>query len=370
MQRTSHQFDDLTHSILIEDGLLARSGAVLVSVLPKESPAQVLVSDSTVMALYGASLSDSFKRARMEANKFEFPPGDGSKNLATAAALFRFLVDYKITRDAVVIALGGGVVSDLAGFVAATWMRGIRWIACPTTLEAQIDAAIGGKTALNIPGGKNLIGAFHPPMLVLIDPQTLRTLPDRDYRAGLAESVKHAAIFSPEFFEWHETHADAILRRDPAVVLELIRRNVKIKCDVVQKDPYERIDERILLNFGHTIGHALEEASRYELRHGESVALGMIAAARISQELGRLPAVQVNRLCQLISKLGLPTHWASPITAEEIFEIVKRDKKVHAGRIRWVLLSDFGEPIVSESVSTTMMIGACDQLLSAGDAPR
>jgi 3-dehydroquinate synthase len=248
------------------------------------------------------------------------------------------------------VALGGGVVSDLAGFVGATWMRGVQWAICPTTLEAMIDASIGGKTAVNVPGGKNLVGAFHHPRMVLIDPDCLVTLLDRDLRAGLAESIKHAALFSPEFFEWHEQNAEAILRRESQVLSELIDRNVAIKVDVVRRDATEQSGRRMLLNFGHTIGHAIEECCGYELRHGECVALGMVAAATLSESLGLSDASVAEQIRGLANCFQLPTHLPSAIPWPRVLEVMRRDKKAREGKLQFVLLQAIGKPAVRRDV--------------------
>lgn len=310
----------------------------------------VVVTDQTVAALYGDALGITLRKAGGEVHQFLCEPGEGSKSLAAAERLYRFLADRKFPRDGTILALGGGVVSDLAGFVAATWMRGVRWVVCPTTLEAMIDAAIGGKTAINIPGGKNLVGAFHAPELVLIDPSCLKTLPEREFRAGLAESVKHAMLAGEEYFAWHESNAAAILARVPAVVSALIERNVAFKVSVVEKDPFERTGTRALLNLGHTLGHAIEETSGYSLRHGECVGLGLIAACELSTQLCGLDRAWVDRVRTLLHRFELPTRIETAVDTGAIIEVIGRDKKIRCGAVRWILLSALGSPIIREGL--------------------
>ncbi|MBI1825095.1 MAG: 3-dehydroquinate synthase [Planctomycetes bacterium] len=316
----------------------------------------VLVSDRMVIGHYGAAVMQTLAASGFDLDEFIIECGERSKSLESAEALYRFLAGHHVERDALILALGGGVVSDLAGFVAATWMRGIRWAICPTTLEAQIDAAIGGKTAINIPGGKNLVGAFHEPTFVLIDPATLATLPDRDFRSGLAESVKHALITSEEFFAWHESHCEAILSRNSSVLDELIHRNVQTKSDIVASDPRETTGARMVLNFGHTIGHAIEECSDFSLRHGECVALGMIAACRLSTVLGLTDAQLADRVTALLQKLGLPTVLTTAIPENQIISAVRKDKKNRSVGLRFVLLEGIGRTIVPEDVAESKII--------------
>jgi len=348
------------------------------------------------------SLKPEILRCAQNDDEFIIEPGEASKSIGTAAAMYQFLAARHVERDAMILALGGGVVSDLAGFVAATWMRGIRWAICPTTLEAQIDAAIGGKTAINIPGGKNLVGAFHDPEFVLIDPAVLATLPDRDFRAGLAESVKHALITSEELFTWHETHCESILARDSSILEELIRRNIEIKSEIVAGDPHEtaKFDvqgreepvpdrrgsdktippvacapgsdgsrelkfaarSRMVLNFGHTIGHAIEECSGYSLRHGECVALGMIAACRLSCMLGLVDSGLPERVRTLLQRFGLPTTLAEPIPIDDIISLIRKDKKNRSDGLRFVLLESVGRPRIQFNISEAQIIEAYNSL--------
>lgn len=310
----------------------------------------LVVSDDTVAGLYGDAALASLARAGFEHDLIALPPGDGTKSLASAERIYDRAASLGLARDGVILALGGGVVSDLAGFVAATWMRGVRFAICPTTLEADIDASIGGKTAVNHAAGKNLIGAFHQPVLVQIDPGCLRTLDRRDVVAGLAESIKHAVIADESFLSWHERQREAILAGEPDVMQELIERNVRIKAAVVSRDERERTAVRASLNFGHTIGHAIESARGYELRHGECVALGMVVACRMCAVLGRLDAGDAQRVTRCIEAFGLPTRLKSPPLIDEILSYLGSDKKVAKGKVRFVLLRGLGRTALCDDV--------------------
>lgn len=330
---------------------------------PSDTPRTVLVvSDRNVGPLYAETAFVSLRNAGFETLEYVVDSGEASKSWVYADGMYRFLGERRFPRDGVIVALGGGVVSDLAGFVAATWMRGVRWVICPTTLEAMIDAAIGGKTAINIPGGKNLVGAFHPPEWVLIDPTCLRTLPEREFRAGLAESVKHALLEGEGFFAWHETHAEAILAREPATITQLIERNVRFKLSVVEQDPYERTGTRMILNLGHTLGHAIEEGCGYSLRHGECVALGIIAACELSARLCGLDRVPIERVRTLLTRLGLPTRLGVDLSLSSLIETIGRDKKIRRGAVRWVLLRAVGAPVIQTGMDEALVQAAVADL--------
>lgn len=349
--------------IRVETGSLSRVGEMLNrSRGTRRASTLVLVSDSTVAGLYGGSVAESLRRSGWKVEAVTLTPGEGSKSLATVQSLYEAFARAGLHRDGLVVALGGGVVSDVAGFAAATWMRGVEFAICPTTLEAQIDAAIGGKTAINIPAGKNLVGAFHPASFVLIDPACLSTLDPRDVRAGMAESIKHAMITSEEFFAWHEEHVDDVLSLRSDVLEELIVRNEKIKAAIVERDPFEMTGERRALNFGHTIGHAIENACGYELRHGECVALGMIAACRMSNRLTGLPESVTARLERLLERFGLPTKLSNPPPTERIIETMGLDKKVQDGRIHFLLLADLRQPLARDDVGLDAVMSAYESL--------
>ncbi len=323
----------------------------------------LLVSDRRVAGLYGSRVLESMRRGGFRTHEFLIEPGEASKSLAVAGEMFEALARHQVGRDGLVLALGGGVVSDLAGFVAATWMRGVRFAICPTTLEADVDASIGGKTGVNIAERKNLVGAFHTPTVVAIDPLCLRTLPARDVRAGLAESIKHALIASPERFDWHEHHADNIMALDDSLTTELIEFNLRIKGEIVERDAFERSGVRVLLNFGHTVGHAIESCAGYALRHGECVGLGMLVACRISCAMGLLNGSEVDRVLTLLRRFELPTQLDQPVATDDVLARIRNDKKCVGGRAQFVLLEAIGKPIVRDDVSDNVIREAYESLL-------
>ncbi len=277
------------------------------------------------------------------------PDGETSKNLREAEKLYTRAIEAGLDRKSAVIALGGGVVGDLAGFVAATFMRGIDLIQIPTTLLAQVDSSVGGKTAVNHELGKNLIGAFHQPRAVFIDLNFLKTLPDREIKSGLGEVVKYGVISDAEFFSYLEDNAEKILNRDLKTLAHIVKRSCEIKAEVVGADEKESGLRRIL-NFGHTMAHAIEEQTHYKkYRHGEAVAIGMIAAAQISSELGKTSADNVARLERLIKKFGMVTNCAG-LDADKLCDVTFRDKKTVGGVVNWVLMKNFGEVEICSDV--------------------
>ncbi|WP_298857144.1 3-dehydroquinate synthase [uncultured Aquimonas sp.] len=286
------------------------------------------------------------------------PPGEQEKTLARFGEAIDALAGLRANRDACVIALGGGVVGDLAGFAAACWMRGIAFIQMPTTLLAMVDSSVGGKTAVDLPQGKNLVGAFHQPRAVIADTDTLATLPDRELRAGLAEVVKYGAIFDAGFLDWLDDHADALLARDADTLAEAILRSCRYKADVVARDETEQ-GERALLNFGHTFGHALETAGGYErFRHGEAVALGMVIAARLSAQLGRAPAADARRLSDLLARLGLPVEIPPGFDPAYLLQLMRLDKKALSGRLRLILWKQAGAAEIVAGVDEDAVLAA------------
>ncbi len=277
------------------------------------------------------------------------PDGETAKNLREAEKLYTRAIEIGLDRKSAIIALGGGVVGDLAGFVAATFMRGIDLIQIPTTLLAQVDSSVGGKTAVNHALGKNLIGAFHQPRAVFIDLKFLETLPEREIKSGLGEVVKYGVISDEKFFTYLENNAEKILQRDLKTLAHVVKRSCEIKADVVSADEKESGLRRIL-NFGHTMAHAIEEETHYKkYRHGEAVAVGMIAAAQISLELGKTSAENVTRLENLIKKFGMITTCAG-LDADKLYNVTFRDKKTVGGVVNWVLMKNFGEVEISSDV--------------------
>ena len=294
------------------------------------------------------------------------PDGETSKSLQEAEKIFTRAIECGLDRKSFVIALGGGVVGDLAGFVAATFMRGINLIQIPTTLLAQVDSSVGGKTAVNHALGKNLIGAFHQPRAVFIDLKFLETLPEREIKSGLGEVVKYGVISDEKFFTYLEDNAEKILQRDLKTLAHVVKRSCEIKAEVVGKDEREAGLRRIL-NFGHTMAHAIEEETAYKkFRHGEAVAVGMIAAAQISCELGKTSAENVLRLERLIKRFGMMTNCAG-LDADKLYNVTFRDKKTVGGVVNWVLMKNFGEVEICNDVPASVVKKVFGRLCSIGN---
>jgi 3-dehydroquinate synthase len=334
------QLSSTQYEVIVGPGALADAGERTASLVAGRRAA--IICDATVAALHAAPLQQGLAAAGFSTFVLSVPPGEASKSLAQVGQLAERLADLRLDRECPIIALGGGMVGDLAGFVAATWLRGVPFIHCTTTTEGAIDAAVGGKTAVNLRAGKNLVGAFHQPRLVVIDTETLRTLPPRDFRAGLAEAVKHALIRDAALLDYIEANAAPILEQHDATIVELIRRNVEIKAAVVRDDERETGGRdaigRAALNFGHTIGHAVEAAAGFELRHGECVAIGLVAALQIGCARGRTDPALRNRTRTLLTSLGLPVTLPGDIDAAALWRFIERDKKAAAGRARFLLL--------------------------------
>ena len=346
---------DRSYPVLVGSGLLDRVGILLKERLASTKAA--VVSDHTVAALYADRLLNSLRAAGYEAALLQIAPAESSKSLATASHLYDQLSALGVDRQSAVVALGGGVVGDVAGFVAATWLRGLPFVQVPTTLEADIDASVGGKTAVNHPSGKNLIGAFHQPRMVVIDVECLRTLDPRDLRAGLAESIKHGVIRDAAFFSWQLERGSRILGGDEDVLAELIQRNCRIKAEVVAADEREA-GLRAILNYGHTIGHAIEAECRFGLRHGECVALGMLAANHMATERGLLAPDQAQQIRHLTKQLQLPTTSPQRLDADALLGRMRHDKKFVAGRMRFVLADRIGHVRVAEDVCEAEVVAA------------
>jgi 3-dehydroquinate synthase len=293
----------------------------------------------------------SLSHAGIETNIAVVPAGESSKSLAQASRLYDALVDHAADRSTLIVAVGGGVIGDLAGFLAATFARGLPLIMVPTTLLAQVDSSVGGKVGINHPGAKNLIGAFHQPIGVWIDTHTLQTLPDRELRSGLAEVVKYGVILDAELFAMLEHDAGEILGRDDRALCDIVIRSCRLKTAVVVEDEQEVTGLRAVLNFGHTIGHAVEAVAGYDGRylHGEAVAVGMVAESRLAERLGWIDGDVVDRLRRLLERFGLPLS-APELDPERLLDAMRRDKKNRAGRLRFVLPRSIGKVELTEAV--------------------
>jgi len=292
------------------------------------------------------------------------PAGEGSKSAERAFALLDEFLSHGLDRRGIVIALGGGVIGDLAGFAASIYMRGIALVQIPTTLLAQVDASVGGKVAVNHPRAKNLIGSFHQPRLVLIDPLTLRSLPARELRSGLAEVIKHGVIADASLFDFVEANLEALLALDADALLHVIRRSCELKAGLVARDERDEIGARAVLNYGHTVGHALEAQSYGKLTHGEAVALGMAAAARIARRLGIVEDEFVLRQDLLLERAGLPTRLGADAgtSFDALLEAMQRDKKTEAGQFNFVLPERFGSATLQRDVSPATVRAALEEL--------
>jgi 3-dehydroquinate synthase len=350
------------YTITIAPGLLD-DGALLAAHLRGRHA--LVVSDGHVAPLYGQAVVEALRSQRPDARieSHVIPPGESSKTLANFGAAVDALGTLGATRDACVYALGGGVVGDLAGFAAACWMRGIDCVQLPTTLLAMVDSSVGGKTAVDLPRGKNLVGAFHPPRAVLADTATLRTLPARELRAGFAEVIKYGAIADAPFLDWLDANADALLSGDDSALAEAIARSCAHKAAIVERDPFERGD-RALLNLGHTFGHAIETEQGYgspdndNFNHGEAVAIGMVLAARLSRTLGLASEADVEILRALLQRFGLPVSLPKSLDAEALLAHMRLDKKAQASGLRFVLWDGIGRARIVADVAEDAVLTA------------
>lgn len=329
-----------SYSIVVEPEALAKIGD---HVRPLGLGSRMaLVSDPDVRRLYGEAVTDSLRTAGFTVTPIDVPVGEVAKTLAIAERCWDALLAAGLDRSSTVLALGGGAVGDLAGFVAATYMRGMNFIQLPTTVLAQVDASIGGKTAIDHPRAKNLVGVFYQPKLVVVDPAAVRSLPDREFRSGLAEMVKHGIVLDALYFEDMHRSVASLLARDVATLERLIGGSCRLKADVIVRDPEEKSDLRFALNAGHTIGHALEAATGFgRWTHGEAVALGIVAEARLAERLGHATSATVGRQEQLLSALGLPTR-ITDVDMDAVLTAIGRDKKSRDGRVPFVLAPEIG----------------------------
>lgn len=330
------------YDILIGRGLLQQPQSW--AALPRASHA-VIVTNTTVEPLHGAALREALSTQYRRITVLALPDGEAYKSWETLNLIFDHLLGQGCDRKTVIVALGGGVVGDMAGFAAACYMRGVPFVQVPTTLLAQVDSSVGGKTAINHPLGKNMIGAFYQPARVVCDLATLDTLPPREFSAGLAEVIKYGPIFDAGFLDWIEANLDALMSRDAAALAHAVRRSCEIKAEVVGQDERES-GLRAILNFGHTFGHAIEAGLGYgQWLHGEAVACGMVMASELSAQLGLVPAGFVQRVQRLLQRAALPV--AGPrLGVERYLELMRVDKKAEGGEIRFVLIESLGRATV------------------------
>lgn len=338
--RQGDPIGDSAYPVVIGSGVMAALPALVSRYAPVSRYA--VISDSNVAPLHAAPAVARMKEAGLDANLFTFPAGEAFKTRENWSALTDAMLNSGHGRDSAVIAIGGGVTGDLAGFVAATYMRGIPVVQVPTSLVAMVDASVGGKTGVDIPAGKNLVGAFHPPRLVAVDPQVIGSLARTERANGMAEAVKHGAILDGGYFEWIECNADGILEGDATAVLRTVLRSITLKSRVVTRDEREGGVRRIL-NFGHTVGHALEASSGYALSHGGAVSLGMILESRLGERLGVTANGTSERLRRVLSGLELPVAPPPSLELQAVLGFMKADKKSVRGEPRFVLLTRIGE---------------------------
>ncbi len=353
-----------SYPIFIRSGMLGGIGPYL-----KEhgiGRRYAIVTDSTVNGLYAHDLLGQLRRNGFDvAESVVFPSGEESKTWETAGKIGRELVSRGLDRESALIALGGGVVGDLTGFVASVYMRGIPYVQVPTTLLAQVDSSVGGKTGVDIPEGKNMLGTFWQPKVVFIDPDTLRTLPEREICSGLAEVVKYGMIWDSEFFGFLEGNMKRVKGLDSEVLERMIERSCKIKAEVVEMDERES-GLRAILNYGHTLGHAIEAAGNYRTLHGEAVSLGMRAAAGISNKMGHLSKEDMERQNQLLEKAELPME-IQGIHGSDILGYLRSDKKAVGGRARFVLCRSIGNAFVADDVNEDIIVSVLDELAEQGN---
>lgn len=322
-----------------------------------------VISDETVWHHLGDEVEASLRSAEIEFDSYVVPPGEASKTLDNAALIYDWLIEHKAERGHAVVAVGGGVATDLGGYVAATFARGLPLAHVPTSMLGMVDAAIGGKVAVNHPRAKNMIGVFCQPRFVLEDVATMRTLPAREIKSGLAEAIKHGLIADGEYLAFLEQNADAILKLDREATVEAVRRSVCIKAEVVGADEFETTGRRSALNYGHTLAHAIESTTGYSrFRHGEADGIGMMFAASLSVQMGLLDPVIVERQQRVLEKYGLPTS-ADGLDRERLMAAVALDKKVQSKKVRWVLLEGIGRPVLRDDVPASMVEAALDDVL-------
>jgi len=345
------------YDILIGQGILTDLGKDLKERFPASR--YIIITDSNVEKCLGMDLLNLLRQAQIQVDLLTFAAGEESKNMATVLDLARRMVDLGADRQTAILALGGGVAGDIAAFLASIYMRGIPLVQVPTTLLAQVDSSVGGKTGVDLPEGKNLIGTFYQPKRVYADIKALTTLPQTEVRNGLAEVVKYGMIKSPELFNFLEKNGQDILDLEPRVTAHVVFSSCSIKAEVVTADEREGNLRRIL-NFGHTVGHAVEAAALYQIPHGEAVAIGMVVASRISVAKGLMPKGDLERLVSLLERLNLPREIPQGLRTGELINLLQHDKKAKAGRIHFVLCKGIGQTFITDEVSKEELTLAID----------
>ena len=348
--------------VYAENGLLDELGSILKT--QGIDGTVYIISDANVWSSHGEQVVTSLNRNKLESRVFTVEAGEATKNLSTANQLYEWLASERCERKNTLLALGGGMIGDLTGFVAASFLRGIPFIQIPTSLSAMVDASIGGKTAVNLSSGKNLVGAFYQPKLVLADLNTLKTLPARELASGWAEAIKHGLILDSSLFYMFEENHNRLINLEPDLTRSVVQRSMEIKGKIVEQDEKETTGLRMLLNYGHTIGHALESVTNYSsFLHGEAVSVGMVAAGKISVSMGILSNKDLDRYTTVLTNYGLPT--ACPgIDPDSVLDAIRMDKKVKDKKINWILLTEIGQSFVSSTVDDRVVQDTIKDLCS------
>lgn len=356
MQEITVALGDRSYPIFIEAGIIDGLGDRLKAF--NFSRKLTVISNPTVYGLYGAAFEESLKKAGLTLRSIIIPDGEGYKDLFWCYHIFSELLKLRLDRSSALIALGGGVIGDITGFVASTYMRGIAFIQVPTTLLAQVDSSVGGKTGVNHPLGKNMIGTFYQPRLVLADISTLKTLPERELLAGMAEVIKYGIIWDAELFAYLEENREKIVKLDYDALKYIIRRSCEIKAEVVSRDERES-GLRAILNYGHTIGHAIETATGYTQHlHGEAIAIGMNLEAKLASLLGLLDKEAADRISALIKAYGLPAEMPSDIDKNNILSLMQIDKKTVSGKLTFILPEKIGSVLIKAVTDIDKITGA------------
>lgn len=352
LPKVTVNINENSYPVYISPGLICHTGKIINEHGSRGNYA--VVTDEVINELHGEKLKKALKKLENHPELITIPSGEETKSWNQAGSLIGELLGKELDRQSTIIAFGGGVIGDLSGFVAAIYMRGINLIQIPTTLLAQVDSSIGGKTAVNHPLGKNLIGAFKQPLMVISDTSILKTLPLKQIRSGIAEVVKHGVIADRALLSYVENNVSEIIKANPDTLSHIVRRSVEIKTEFIRRDERELTDIRALLNYGHTVGHALETLTNSKLSHGEAVAIGMLIASRISEKLGFIKPSTISRQEQLLKNLGFETKPPS-IDPLEVTRVMRYDKKVKDGRIRFVLPTGIGTPPILKSIPEKMI---------------
>ena len=357
MNKIKVNLHDKNYTIYVGLSVLNKIGEQL------ENKKILIVSNPTIYGLYGTDLIDALRLHDCKVDKFLVPDGEKYKTIDTAFGIYDYLLDGGFDRKSYIIALGGGVIGDIAGFVASTYMRGIPYIQVPTTLLAQVDSSIGGKVAVNHPKAKNVIGSFYHPMFVYSDIKTLKTLPEEEFTNGMAEVIKYSLIKDGNLFELLEENNRKSIKEEK-ILLQIVSRCAQIKADIVEKDEKEK-DLRMILNFGHTIGHALEAVSGYTLKHGSAVSIGMVAATKMSVKKGLLKEKDENRILNLFKKYDLPMY-TKGFDISEIYGIMKHDKKVFDNKIHFIMLESIGTVSIHDNIPAELVLKSLSEVCLHG----